>query len=129
MKSSKHCMLKLFALGGCSYGLIEMIWRKYTHWSMILTGGICFTVLYKIFSCISSCSVWIKCCIGSTVITITEFFSGFVFNYCLKLKVWDYSDQRLNFCGQICVLYSFLWALLTIPVTAVCRFIRKKYYW
>ena len=30
---------KLFAFGGIAYGLIEILWRRRTHWSMVLTGG------------------------------------------------------------------------------------------
>ena len=116
----------LFITGGLLYGLTEILWRRRTHWSMILTGGICFCVLYHIFKAIKNYSVWFKCFIGSIVITITEFLAGFVFNYCMGLSVWDYSDHRLNFCGQICLLYSFLWGLLTLPVLVLCSFIGKR---
>ncbi len=129
MKQSKNCWGKLFAVGGFLYGLLEILWRKHTHWSMVLTGGICFTILYRIFRCLTVCSLWLKCCIGSTVITIIEFFSGFLFNYCLKLQVWDYSEQRFNFCGQICALYSFLWGLLTIPINALCKWLYRRFGW
>ncbi len=127
MKKKTSCFGLLFAIGGIAYGALEIIWRKYTHWSMVLTGGLCFTALYKIFQRLNTCSLWLKCCIGSTVITYFEFLSGFVFNHCLKLGVWDYSKHRFNFCGQICPLYSFLWALLTIPVTMICKLLQKKF--
>ena len=32
----------LFSIGAVGYGLIEIIWRGYTHWSMLGAGGICF---------------------------------------------------------------------------------------
>ena len=129
MKQSGRNWHKLFAVGGILYGLLEILWRRHTHWSMILTGGICFTVLYRIFRHLTICSLWLKCCIGSTVITLAEFFSGFLFNYCLKLNVWDYSKLRFNFCGQVCVLYSILWGLLTIPIQALCRHLHRRCQW
>ena len=129
MKHSRKSSFCLFAIGGLSYGLLEIFWRRHTHWSMILTGGICFTVLYRIFRTLSACSLWLKCCVGSTVITISELLSGFLFNYCMKLQVWDYSRQHFNFCGQICALYSFLWGLLTIPICLFCRLLHRRFHW
>ncbi len=127
MKKNIRCVCILFVIGGCLYGLVEILWRRYTHWSMVLTGGVCFTVLYKIFKKISDVRLMVKCVIGSSVITFFELIAGFIFNICLKLDVWDYSDMRFNFCGQICPLYSFLWGLLTIPVSALCNTVNKKY--
>ncbi len=126
MKRKLHCFCILLFIGGTAYGLIELIWRRRTHWSMILTGGICFSILYRIFRCVEDCSMLIKCCIGSVVITICELLSGFVFNFRLKMKVWDYSDRKLQFCGQICVLYSFLWGLLTVPIVSLCSLLHKR---
>ncbi len=126
MKKRLNCFAVLFAIGGSAYGAIEVLWRGHTHWSMIITGGTCFAALYRIMIKTVSCSMTLRCCIGSAVITFFEFISGFLFNHCLKLNVWDYSDRRFNFCGQICPLYSLLWGLLTIPVAKVCSVIRKK---
>ena len=128
MKNKLSCFCILFSLGGTAYGLLEIIWRRHTHWSMILTGGLCFAALYKIFRSIGICTMRLKCLIGCTVITITELLSGFVLNYCFKLCVWDYSSHRFNFCGQICPFYSMLWAFLTIPVTHICSFIDRKFH-
>ena len=126
MKKRLRCFGILFAIGGAAYGAIEVLWRGYTHWSMILTGGSCFAVLYKILIRAASCSMKVKCCIGSAVITWFEFTAGFVFNHCLRLGVWDYSDRRFNFCGQICPLYSLLWGLLTVPVVKICGMLHKR---
>lgn len=117
----------LFVFGGVLYGLVEILWRRHTHWSMVLTGGLCFLILYRVFKRVRDCSVCLKCIIGSSVITTIEFFSGFLFNYCLKMKVWDYSGFHFNFCGQICLLYSFLWGLLTLPVLMLCRLLERKW--
>ncbi len=126
MKKRLHCFGILFAIGGSVYGAIEIIWRGYTHWSMILTGGTCFAALYRILIKVVSCPMTIKCCIGSAVITWFEFVSGFVFNHCMRLGVWNYSDRRFNFCGQICAFYSLLWGLLTVPAARVCNIIHKR---
>lgn len=127
MKRKIRCDCLLFVFGGVLYGLVEILWRRHTHWSMVLTGGLCFLILYRVFKRVRDCSVCLKCIIGSSVITTIEFFSGFLFNYCLKMKVWDYSGFHFNFCGQICLLYSFLWGLLTLPVLMLCRLLERKW--
>ncbi|MBQ4129634.1 MAG: hypothetical protein IJD68_07710 [Ruminococcus sp.] len=115
----------LFMSGGFCYGLIEILWRRRTHISMIITGGLCFLFLYKIFDKFKHLTLTLKCVIGSLVITTLEFLCGLVVNIRLKLKVWDYSKQPLNLLGQICLLYSFLWGLLTVPISFICKKISK----
>ncbi len=126
MKKFFKCNIFLMAVGGILYGMVEILWRHYTHWTMILTGGTCFAVLYRIFQKISLWSVWLKCITGSAIITLTELIAGYIFNIKMHMKVWDYSRQPLNFHGQICPLYSALWGVLTIPILALCGFISRK---
>ena len=33
-----------FSIGGAGYGLLELLWRGYTHPTMLLAGGICFVI-------------------------------------------------------------------------------------
>ena len=35
-----------FAIGSVLYGTIEILWRGYTHWTMLLAGGICLALFY-----------------------------------------------------------------------------------
>ena len=41
-------MIAVYVTGGLLYGLIELLWRGWTHWSMLLCGGLCFTLMYAI---------------------------------------------------------------------------------
>ncbi len=125
MKKQITCDLIVFSIGGVLYGIVELLWRKYTHWSMILTGGLCFILLYKIFHKIVGAAIWQKCIIGSCVITCVEFVVGCIVNLWAKLQVWDYSEMTGNILGQVCIMYSCLWAVLTIPIDGLCSFIRK----
>ena len=115
----------LFVFGGACYGIVEILWRGRTHWSMLITGGACFVALFRLFGRIKDFTLAKKCVAGSAVITSFEFVSGMIFNKIMKLKVWDYSDRLFNIKGQICPLYSLLWGLLCIPVNAVCKRIEK----
>lgn len=99
-------------VGGFGYCLIEIIWRGRTHYSMFFAGAIvlsCFFYISKNYSI----PFWLKCVIGSLLITLIEFIFGLVFNLAMKENVWDYSNVPFNILGQICIPFSFLWLLLS----------------
>lgn len=116
---------EIFAIGGLSYGAIEIMWRQYTHWTMVITGGVCFFTLYKLSKGRETAPMWKKCLLGSAVITTAEFITGIVVNMIFDMGVWDYSGLPFNLFGQVCLIYSILWALLSIPIDAVCKVLRK----
>lgn len=107
--------ITVFSLGGIIYTMIEYIWRGYSHWTMMLTGSVCFLSLYKLFNYFKNMPMPEKCVLGSLVITVIEFISGCIINLKFKMQVWDYSNLKFNFLGQISVLYSVLWGALCIP--------------
>ena len=115
----------LFLLGACSYGLIEILWRGHTHWSMPVAGGICLMLLYTIEEAFSSLSLCAKCLFGAFLITGLEFTAGCLVNLTAHLAVWDYSDLAFNFLGQTCLLYSVLWYLLCFPAFAICHLLHN----
>ncbi|MBC8545637.1 hypothetical protein H8711_01625 [Clostridiaceae bacterium NSJ-31] len=122
MKRMRNGML-LFLIGSSGYSLIEVLWRKYTHWTMALTGGVCFVVLHGIFR---RCRpLWKKCVYGAASITGVEFTVGCVVNRLLGWNVWDYSHMSGNLLGQVCPLYTFLWSLLCIPVSGLSRLLDR----
>ena len=117
--------LKLFALGAAGYPLIEILWRRKTHWTMSLLGGVCCLSLGSFFNRFSYFSLFKKCVCGSLIITFAEFCCGCVVNIKMKRNVWNYANLRLNIKGQICLVYSFLWGLLCIPVNALTGLVIK----
>ncbi|MDY3928136.1 MAG: putative ABC transporter permease [Clostridia bacterium] len=50
--------------------------------------------------------------IMAAAMTLIEYIAGIIFIKKMKVKLWDYSDQRFNIGGVICLKYSCLWALL-----------------
>ncbi|MFR5111697.1 MAG: putative ABC transporter permease [[Clostridium] leptum] len=107
MKKRLKNDIAIFTIGGLSYALIEILWRGYTHWTMIITGGICFVVLFRVFSRITHAKLWQKCAAGAAIITAIEFAAGCIVNLWLQMDVWDYSFLPLNLFGQVCLLYTF----------------------
>ena len=104
----------IFSIGAVGYGLIELVWRGYTHWSMLTAGGFSFLGLSRISKVMKKASLLKKAFAGCFIITAIEYIYGIVFNVILKKKIWDYSKLPLNLNGQICILYSFFWIILSI---------------
>ena len=112
----------VFLLGGVSYSLIEILWRGYTHYTMVLLGGVCFLSLYKLFNLMKDYSLLEKCVAGALLITTLEFTVGCFVNLVFHMNVWNYSSMPFNLLGQVCLVYSTLWGFLCIPI----NFLTKK---
>ncbi|MDD3430272.1 MAG: hypothetical protein PHG02_09755 [Oscillospiraceae bacterium] len=118
--------LTLYTIGAFGYSALEILWRGYTHWTMALTGGLCFLSYYYINSALSQHSILLRCLMGCVLITAVEFLIGCVVNRGFHLNVWDYSDMPFNVMGQICLTYTVLWFLLCIPLTFACDFLQRQ---
>ncbi|MCD7835277.1 MAG: hypothetical protein LUG83_01170 [Lachnospiraceae bacterium] len=53
-------------------------------------------------------------CIGATAL---EYVTGVAMEALFKVRYWDYSNQRFNFRGHICLGSSLTWGVLTILMT------------
>lgn len=109
----KNCKFIMFLIGSCGYGLIEVLWRGHTHWSMLCAGGVCFNIFSYISEKMKKAGKLAKAFAGSIAVTSVELVFGLIFNVFLKKNVWDYSKMPLNLGGQICLLYSFFWLILS----------------
>lgn len=118
--------IMLFSIGAIGYGIIEILWRGFTHPSMLTAGGICFCFFAKMGEKLKNKGLLLKGIIGSGFVTFIELIFGVIFNIILKKKVWDYSRMPFNFCGQICALYSFFWVILSIIFIPFADFVSKK---
>lgn len=107
----------IFFIGFLGYGVMEVAFRGYTHWTMLLTGGLCFVLLYHVFWWLREESAWIRCLAGGLIITGMELAVGCLVNLWLGWGVWDYSHFRWNLWGQICLLFFVLWFFLCAPVS------------
>jgi uncharacterized membrane protein len=120
----------MFPIGALGYGLIEILWRGYTHFSMLLAGGLCFVTFAKIGEKFKKQTLLARAVIGSVFVTAIELIFGIFFNIILKKNVWDYSKMPLNFKGQICFLYSVFWVMLSlifIPLSLKVKvYLQKK---
>lgn len=53
-------------------------------------------------------------CTGFIVLSLWEYFVGFLLEKLFKTKYWDYSKNRFNINGRVCLLNSIYWGLLSI---------------
>lgn len=117
--------LSLFCIGGFGYGLIEIAFRGYTHWSMIITGGSAFLCLYIINESFEHTSIYKKALLGAFIITTLEFTVGLVVNKTLNLGVWDYTNTPFNFLGIISLPFCFCWYIISFVVLKTFNVLKR----
>lgn len=122
----KH--LTLFVIGGLAYGLLEMIWRGYTHWTMLLLGGALFLLIGGLNEVALKWEtpLLLQGVYGAAIATAAELLAGVVLNIYLRLGIWDYSNIPFNLLGQICLPFSLLWVALSIVAIVLDDYLR---YW
>lgn len=53
-------------------------------------------------------------CTGFLVLSLWEYFVGFLLEKLFKTKYWDYSKNKFNINGRVCLLNSIYWGLLSV---------------
>lgn len=111
----------IFIIGSLGYGALELLFRGYTHWTMMLTGGACLLTLYYLERPFHEAPLLLKAAGGTFVITLYEFCVGLIVNLWFGWNVWDYSLLPGNILGQICPLFILLWFVLCLALAAVSK--------
>lgn len=119
--------LFVYLFGALGYGALELLWRGHTHWTMLLTGGLCFLLIYLCATRLG-CPLWQKCLLSAVLVTTVELLTGLLVNRLLGWGVWDYSALPMNLGGQICLLYSLYWLALSVPAVALCRGLQRLFF-
>ena len=127
--NKKNYVLKeiiIFIIFGLLYGLLEILFRGYTHWTMVVLGGICGVLIGLLNEVTPTMKITLQMFISSLMVTALELVFGYILNIRLVLHIWDYSNQPFNFHGQICLLFSILWFFLSILVIYLDDYIKAK---
>ncbi len=119
--------LIIYTGGGLSYNLVEILFRGYSHWTMFLLGGLCVLFLYKVSCYFPARPLWFKSLLGAGFITLMEFSTGYLVNIRLGWQVWDYSLQHFNLLGQISLLFSLIWFVLSGCVFVLISTLQKRF--
>lgn len=110
-----------FLTGAVLYYGIEMLWRGRSHWSMAIAGGVCFFLIYLMYRVFPAMPIVLGCILGGIIITAVELGAGEIVNLRLGWNVWDYSQIPLNYKGQICLLFSLFWCLISFPAIGLAK--------
>ena len=114
----------IFWLGGTLYQTLELFWRRRTHWSMFLAGGLSALLLQVLCNGVfAELPLLLKWALGALIISTVEFCLGCVFNLLLGMKVWDYSRLRFHLLGQVSLVFTLLWGVLSLPALLLLDFL------
>lgn len=110
----------LFYLGGMGYVGLELLWRRRSHSSMFLLGGICFLALGALDNAETPLPAPLRALAGAGIITGLELAAGLAVNR--QHQVWDYSGLPFNYRGQICLPFTLLW----VPVAGFATWLYRR---
>ncbi len=118
--------LILFLIFGIIYYGLETLWRGYSHFSMVIVGGLCGLLIGYINEYSETIVIWKQCFIATGIVVVIEFVSGCILNLWLSLGVWDYSHMPFNLLGQVCLQFTVLWFCLSLICILLDDWLRYK---
>lgn len=121
MKSIEKYILILL-IGGLGYGFIEIAFRGYTHWSMVITGASAYLCLYIINEASDNMPILLKSVAGAIIITVMELSVGLVVNRHFDMAVWDYTSTPFNFLGIISLPFTACWFIMSFILISMFNF-------
>lgn len=130
-----HCVI-LFAIYSFIGWIIEVVYRSakqrkfinagFLHGTFIPIYGFGAAFVIALENILHPFNVMIELPVYGIVLTLIEYIVGYLFEKVFKLKLWDYSDNRFNIHGRICLLFSIFWAAFAfIFVTFINPYITR----
>ncbi|MCD6499442.1 MAG: cobalamin-dependent protein [Deltaproteobacteria bacterium] len=122
--SDPFVVLVLFAVFSFVGWVIEMAYRSVEHWRFV-NAGFLYGPVVPIYGFGGLAVVWLDYAFGPTnllvkmlaftvVLTALEYVAGFLSERIFGLRLWDYSKNRFNLQGRVCLLFSILWGVLAV---------------
>jgi len=84
-------------------------------------------LLFEISRYLPARHLWFKSLLGACGITMMEFITGCIVNIRLGWQVWDYSLLPFNLLGQISLLFSLIWFVLSGGVFLLIPYLQKYF--
>ena len=117
-------LLVLFAIYSFLGWIIEVVYRSITQRQLINAGFLYgplipiygFGAIFIIFLefLIHAWPLPVKFAVYGVLLTALEYGTGFLFEKIFKLKLWDYSKNKFNFHGRVCLLFSAFWTAMAL---------------
>lgn len=115
--------------GGSTYAAIEVLYRGYSHWTMIVLAAWIFIILGSLNKILPwELGLVQQVIIGTIIVTFSEFCVGYVVNIKLGWNVWDYSNEWGHVLGQICPQFILAWIPLVLIAIVIDDVIRWKFF-
>lgn len=95
---------------------IEVVYRSFTQRQLINAGflfgpfipiygfGAAFIILLDFI--IHNWPLPVKLVVYGIILTAIEYSTGFLFEKIFQLKLWDYSNNKFNLHGRVCLLFQ-----------------------
>lgn len=132
MKNIQSLIVKNFAVGLFSstiYGLVEICWRGFTHWTMLVLAFIVGLILSYINNEFLEFDDFYEYQVlfGTVISTIFEYIFGMIFNQ--DFSIWDYRGSwgTIHLLGdQVNLVFIGAWALICFFGLPMLDFLQWK---
>lgn len=118
----------LFALYCFTGWVLEVIYRSITQRKFVNAGflfgpfviiyGLAAFVIIAMEHAFQGWHIILRFILYGLTITFMEYMVGFLSEKIFKLTLWDYSENRFNIHGHVCLHFSVLWTLLIMVFVA-----------
>lgn len=111
MKKRVGRFLILWLLLGVAYSQLELFFRGFTYVQMTFIGGLCGALigLLDAHPAYYNRTMFQQCVLGTLIVLLIEYISGYLFNIKLGMDIWDYTCLPCNLRGQICLPTAVIW--------------------
>ena len=126
--SSLSVCITVFAFYSFAGWIVEVIYRSIEHRRFVNAGflhgpfvpiyGSGALLIILIDSAMVSFNVFIKSAVYFFALSAMEYITGYLCEKIFRLKLWDYSGNRFNINGRVCLLYSFYWTSAALLFTS-----------
>lgn len=63
--------------------------------------------------------------VGMISATVLEYIVGYLMEVIFKMKYWDYSNDKFNYKGRICLISSLFWGVLSVILVEIHKYIER----
>ena len=116
----------IFVFVGTLYFIIECVYKqRLSHWSMfVLAGFVGLIAMLLNDNFTYEMDILLQVIICAVVCTILDYIVGITCN--ADYSIWDYRGLSYNVDGQICLLFSCIWAVLFAILIPILDYVEWK---
>lgn len=115
-------LLIYFALFSFFGWIIESLYRSVCERKLINSGflygpfipiyGFGVIFIYLLSLALHPFPFFVEITVYTVTAVVLEYMSSYLLERIFSIKLWDYSEERFNLNGRVCLKFSFFWAIL-----------------